>query len=229
MKKQILLLATVILGFTNANAQCSPTASCTPDPLTTGYCTTPAEASSLPNGTVGVAYTTVIQVSVGASAGGGLATITDVTISGVTLPNGLSYATNPSNGVIPGGSNACIEITGTPTTGVVDFSVDVTATANTSLGSLPYTLSYLLTIDGGTASLTEVVSPELTLFPNPAEDKLTVTVKEPTSIKVTNVLGTIVLEERINSSKTINVSGLKNGIYFVTNTATGRSTKFVKK
>ena len=32
-----------------------------------------------------------------------------------------------------------------------------------------------------------------------------------TSIKVTNVLGTVVLEERINSSKTINVSGLKNG------------------
>lgn len=229
MKKQILLIATVILGFTNVNAQCTPTASCTPDPATTGYCTTPAEDSNLPNGTVGVPYSTVIQLSVGTSAGGGFATITNVTINGVTLPNGLSYTTNPSNGTIPGGSNACIEITGTPTTAVVDFSCDVDATANTSLGAVPYTLSYLLTIDGGTASLTEVVSPELTLFPNPAEDKLTVTVKEPTSIKVTNVLGTVVLEERINSSKTINVSGLKNGIYFVTNTATGRSTKFVKK
>lgn len=229
MKKQILLLATVILGFTNANAQCTPTASCTPDVATTGYCTTPAEGTNLPNGTVGIAYSTVIQISVGASAGGGFATITDVTITDVALPNGLSYTTNPVSGVIPGGSNACIDITGTPSTAVVDFSVDVTATANTSMGTVPYTLSYLLTIDGGTASLTEVASQELTLFPNPAEDKLTVTVKEPTSIKVSNVLGTVVLEERINTSKTINVSGLKNGIYFVTNTVTGRSTKFVKK
>ncbi len=229
MKKQLLLLATIIIGFSSANAQCTPTSSCIPDPATTGYCTTPAEGANLPNATANTPYTTVIQVSVGTSAGGGFATITDVTIGSVTLPNGLSYTTNPSNGVIPGGTNACIEITGTPTTGVVDFSVDVAATANTSLGALPYTLSYLLTIDGGTASLTEVTSPELTLFPNPAEDKLTVTVKEPASIKVTNVLGTVVLEEKISTSKTMNVSGLKNGIYFVTNTTTGRSTKFVKK
>lgn len=229
MKKQILLLATVILGFTNANAQCTPTSSCTPDPATTGSCTTPAENSNLPNGTVGVAYSTVIQFSVGTSAGGGIATITDVSIGGVILPAGLSYTTTPASGVIPGGSNACIEITGTPTTSVVDFSCDVSAIANTSIGTVPYTLSYLLTIDGGTASLTIVAAPELTLFPNPAEDKLTVTVKEPTSIKVTNVLGTVVLEEKISTSKTLNVSTLKNGIYFVTNTATGRSTKFVKK
>ena len=115
MKKQLLLLATIIIGFSSANAQCTPTSSCIPDPATTGYCTTPAEGANLPNATANTPYTTVIQVSVGTSAGGGFATITDVTIGSVTLPNGLSYTTNPSNGVIPGGTNACIEITGTPT------------------------------------------------------------------------------------------------------------------
>jgi hypothetical protein len=228
MKKQLLLLATIIIGFSSANAQCTITPSCTPD-TQTGYCTVPAENNSLPNGDVGVPYTFAIQLSVGNTAGGGSATITDVTINSVSLPTGLAYTVNPSNATIAGGSNGCIEITGTPTTAVIDFSVDVSVTANTSFGPFPYTLSYLLTINGGTSSLTEVNSPEITLFPNPVNDKLTVTVKEPSTIKVVNVLGTVVMEEKINSSKTMNVSDLKNGIYFVTNTSTGRSIKFIKK
>jgi len=229
MKKQLLLLATIMIGYSSANAQCTITSSCTPDLATTGYCTTPADGTDLPNGEEGTAYSTVIQVSVGPSAGGGFVTITSVDILDVILPAGLTYSVNPTNNTIAGGSNGCIEISGTPTVDVVDFSVDVEISANTSLGAVPYTISYNLTIDASTANLTELNTPELSLFPNPAEDKLTVSVKEPTSIKVTNVLGTVVLEERINSSKTMNVSGLKNGIYFVTNTVTGRSTKFVKK
>ena len=227
MKRQLLLLATIIIGFSSANAQCTITPSCAPDPATTGYCTTPADGTNLPNATVSTPYTTVIQVSVGTSAGGGVATITDVTINSISLPAGLTYAVNPSNETIAGGSNGCIEITGTPTTAVVDFSVDVSVTGNTNLGPFPYILSYFLSV--GTASLTEVNSPEITLFPNPANDKLTVTVKEPSTIKVVNVLGTVVMEEKIHSSKTMNVSDLKNGIYFVTNTSTGRSIKFIKK
>ena len=228
MKRQLLLLATILIGFSSANAQCTITASCTPDPAT-GYCSNPADGTNLPNATVGTPYTTVIQLSVGATAGNGSATISDVTINSVALPNGLTYTVNPSNATIAGGANGCIEITGTATAAVVDYSVDVSVTANTSFGPFPYTLSYLLTVDGGTASLTEVNSPEITLFPNPANDKLTVTVKEPSTIKVVNVLGTVVMEEKINSSKTMNVSDLKNGIYFVTNTSTGRSIKFIKK
>ncbi len=229
MKKFILLICFLIVYTGFANAQCTIASSCTPDLATTGYCTTPADGTDLPNGEEGTAYSTVIQVSVGPSAGGGFVTITDVEILNVILPAGLSYEVNPTNNTIAGGSNGCIEISGTPTTAVVGFSVDVEINANTSLGGVPYTISYNLTIDASSLNLNELNTPELSLFPNPAEDKLTVSVKEPTSIKVTNVLGTVVLEERINSSKTMNVSGLKNGIYFVTNTATGRSTKFVKK
>ncbi len=228
MKKQLLLLATIIIGFSSANAQCTITPSCTPD-AQTGYCTVPAQNTSLPNGTVNSAYSSTVQISLGTTAFGGVATVTSGEILSVALPAGLNYTTNPASGIIAGGANGCIEITGTPTSAVVGFSVDVAVTAMVSGNAVPFTLSYLLTIDGGTAGLTEVTSPELTLFPNPAEDKLTVTVKEPTSIKITNVLGTVVLEEKISTSKTMNVSGLKNGIYFVTNTTTGRSTKFVKK
>lgn len=228
MKKQILLLATIIIGFSSANAQCTITPSCTPD-AQTGYCAVPAQSTSLPNGTVNSAYSSTVQISLGTTAFGGVATVTSGEILSVALPAGLNYTTNPASGIIAGGANGCIEITGTPTSAVVGFSVDVAVTAMVSGNAVPFTLSYLLTIDGGTAGLTEVTSPELTLFPNPAEDKLTVTVKEPTSIKITNVLGTVVLEEKISTSKTMNVSGLKNGIYFVTNTTTGRSTKFVKK
>jgi len=228
MKKQILSIAIVLFGFASAQAQCTISPTCTPD-ANTGYCTVPAEDTALPNGEVGTPYNFVVQISLGTTAGGGAATINDAEITGVTLPTGLTYTTNPANGVINGGSSGCIEITGTPTTDVVDFSVDVEVLASTSFGPVPYSFSYTLTIDASTASINEVNIAELTLFPNPVEDKLTVTVKEPTVIKVTNVLGTVVLDEKINSSKTLNVSGLKNGIYFVTNTTTGRSTKFVKK
>ena len=52
MKKQLLLIATIFFALSNVNAQCTPTPGCTTDP-TFGYCTTPADGTDLPDGTVG--------------------------------------------------------------------------------------------------------------------------------------------------------------------------------
>lgn len=57
---------------------------------------------------------------------------------------------------------------------------------------------------------------DLTVYPNPARKDITLNGWENGTIKVVNVLGSVVLEHEIQNPKTIiNVSDLKTGIYFV--------------
>lgn len=229
MKKTLLILTFVSLGVFQANAQCTITPSCTPDALL-GYCSTPAAASALPDGEVDVPYTTVIQVSIGSTAGGGSVTVNDAEITNIILPAGLTYTTNPANGIINGGQSGCIEISGTPTTAVTAGTVTVQVVGNTSAMPVPIDLDYTITIDQGTASLKEVVSANLfSLFPNPATSDLTVKVTKPMEIEIFNVLGTKVLSESIKTSKTINIANLNAGVYFVIDKATGTTQKLIKR
>ncbi|MES2799825.1 MAG: T9SS type A sorting domain-containing protein [Bacteroidota bacterium] len=228
MKKQLLAIATVLIGFTSANAQCVITTSCTPDP-NLGFCSVPDAGTALPVATQGSAYSTVIQVSVGTSAGGGFATISVVAIDNATLPDGLTYTTNPANGMIAGGSSGCIEISGTPTTAEVDAVVSFAVTATTSLGDFPTTLDYTLTVDASTNGVYELTQNAISLYPNPAGDQITIAVTEPTTVNVVDVVGASVMQEEVTSFKVLDISTLNNGIYFVVDAASGKSTKFVKK
>ena len=228
MKKTLLLLTFVSLGIFQANAQCTIAPSCTPDAFI-GSCVSPDQGTALPNGEVDVAYTTVIQVSVGNTAAGGSATVDNVEITNIVLPAGLTYTTNPANGIIPGGQNGCIEIAGTPTTAGTDQTVTVQVIVHSSI-DVPLDLGYTLTIDQGTASLKEVVSANLfSLFPNPATSDLTVKVTKPMEIEIFNVLGTKVLSESIKTSKTINIANLNAGVYFVIDKETGTTQKLIKR
>lgn len=56
-------------------------------------------------------------------------------------------------------------------------------------------------------------------FPNPANDVINLTVQGTAgdnSVKLVDVLGNIVLEDRINASKKLDVSDFKNGVYILT-------------
>src|SRR5690606_13873706 len=117
---------------------------------------------------------------------------------------GLSYTTNPGGGTINGGSNGCIEITGTPTTEWSGFNVSFAVTAATDQGNQNLTLNFTMDVTASTANLSELNSNGITVFPNPTENILTLNVNEPTDIKIVNVLGTVVLNDRIQSTKTFN-------------------------
>ena len=54
-----------------------------------------------------------------------------------------------------------------------------------------------------------------TVFPNPANDFLTIHGKNITSIKIFNIYGNIVLSKILNDIKKVNISELNSGIYFV--------------
>ncbi len=231
MKKTLLLLAFVSFGIFQANAQCTISPSCTPDPAT-AFCSTPDPATPLPDGEVGTAYTTVIQVSVGTTASG--IPVTSGEITNINLPAGLTYSTNPANGIILAGQSGCIEITGTPTTAGAGGTPEGTATVqvmgHTAGGSIPFDIPYNITITDPASSVAEIAPLNLfSLFPNPATSDLTVKVIKPMEIEIFNVLGTKVVSESIKASKTINIAHLNAGVYFVVDKASGTTQKLIKR
>jgi hypothetical protein len=75
----------------------------------------------------------------------------------------------------------------------------------------------------------EVINTITTVYPNPANTILNVTVKENTNIKIVNLLGaTVATQELQTGNNTVDVKHLTNGIYFIHN-ANGGAIKFTKE
>jgi hypothetical protein len=116
MKKTLLFAALLIGGLSQLSAQCTITPGCTYGAI--GYCTTPAENTALPNGTELVALQYSNSVKFRNNGWRLFPNYVDATISGVTgLPASFTYSSNPTNGVILPGANACLIIAGTPQSG----------------------------------------------------------------------------------------------------------------
>jgi uncharacterized delta-60 repeat protein len=69
---------------------------------------------------------------------------------------------------------------------------------------------------------------ELSVFPNPTKENLSIQVKEPTRIRVLNVNGIELYTSELVSETTINVSAFAPGIYYI-QTAEGQTSKFIKE
>lgn len=217
MKKTLLLAALLIGGLSQLNAQCTIMASCSTG--TVGYCTTPATATPLPNASEATPYNTTIQVTIGTSAFGGAATITDATVTAVTgLPAGLSYSLNPSNGVINGGSSGCMLITGTPSTGSAgSYTVTANITANTNFGPVAVSGTWPLTVTG-VAGIKSYSNANMIIAPNPATSELVISADfHFGKIQIIDALGKIVISHDANyaDQTTIDVHNLSKGVYFL--------------
>lgn len=227
MKKSLLLIAGVLFSIIQLNAQCTITPSCTPD-VTMGYCTMPDQSTPLPDGEVGTPYNTVIQFSLGTEASG--IAIDSAEIAGVILPAGLSGSVNPVSGMIMPNGSACVDITGTPLNEVSGGTVTLQGIAYTALGNIAQDINFEITIVASSASIQIISSPNLfSLFPNPATTDLTVKVTKPIEIEICNLLGTKVHTELVKTSKTIDISTLRSGVYFVIDKATGTTQKLIKR
>lgn len=216
MKKSLLILGLLIGSMTATKAQCTIVNSCTP---TNGYCSSPAVATSLPNGTENVAYSTTIQVSLASTYS--IATITNATVTAVTgTPSGITGTTNPSNGVINGGANGCILLSGTPGTGTAGtYTVNAAVTLNTNFGTFPATLSWGLTIDPATGIAQQSANVgTLLIMPNPAGSELHLNADfHFQKATIFDALGNMVISQQVNSSytTTIDLQKLTAGVYFV--------------
>lgn len=215
MKKTLLLSALLISSLSRLNAQCAITPGCSA--ATTGYCTTPAANTPLPNASEATPYSTTIQVSIGSSAGG--LTINDVTITSITgLPIGMTYSTNPTNGILPANSNGCILIAGTAPVGSAgSYTATANISANTNLGVFPTTVTWPLTVTGSVGIKSYSIA-NMIITPNPATSELVISADfHFAKIQIIDALGKIVISHDANySSQTIiDVHNLSKGIYFL--------------
>ena len=218
MKTTLLFASLLIGGLFQLTAQCTIAPTCSM--ATLGYCTSPATATPLPNASESTPYTTNIQVSIGTSALGGFATITDATVTAVTgLPAGLNPSTNPTSGIIVGGSHGCVLISGTPALGSAgSYTVTASIIANTSAGAVPVSGTWPLTVTGtaGIQSLNQVSN--FFISPNPATSELFISsTTHFGKVQVIDALGKIVLAHDTNyaAQTTINISSLNKGVYFL--------------
>lgn len=213
--KKLLLLSTLVFGLGHLSAQCTIVNSC--NPASTGYCSTPTASANLPNGSESIAYNTTIQISVASSFSG--IPITDVTVTSVTgLPSGLNYSTNPVNGVIPGGTDACMEISGTPAAGSAgNYTVVANVNLNVGFPLPPATISWYLTIDGVTG-IKSYNQSAVFVSPNPASSELFVSASTHFGkVQIMDALGKTVLVHDANYAMqtSVNIASLSKGVYFV--------------
>jgi hypothetical protein len=221
MKKNLLLAALLIIGEYQLSAQCTISPVCTVDPIA-GYCTTPASNSMLQNGVELSPYTSTIQISLGTTAFSGLYTIMSASLSSVTgLPSGINYAFNPSNGVMPAGSSACLLLSGTPAAGSTGlYTVSAFFDVITDAGTSSQSDSWTIFIDpAGTVGIkTFNTQSGFFMSPNPATSELVVSSGSHIGkVTIVDALGKIVLTQDANYSlqTTINIGSLNKGIYFL--------------
>ncbi|MES2764140.1 MAG: T9SS type A sorting domain-containing protein [Bacteroidota bacterium] len=230
--KKILLFAALLTGsLSQLSAQCVIGAACTPSAQ--GYCTVPVENTNLPNGALSVAYSTDIQFTLGTTVGG-FATITDATILSVTgLPVGFAYTTNPTSGNFPGGSSACMRISGT-TAAAGTYSIAASFSVNTSVIPTTQTLTWFLTINSTTGIQSYNQLSNVMVSPNPATSELFIgSGSHFGKVSIVDALGKTVLTHDANyaAQTTINISSLSKGVYFLQVNDGNRVTtkKFIKE
>ncbi len=233
MNKLLFILYFLVTGSIASKAQCTIVSSCTP---TGWYCSTPATGDSLPNAIEMSGYNTTIQMSLASTYTS--ATIDSAKITAVSgLPNGISYSTNPINGVINGGANGCLLITGTPTSGTAgSYVVSVSVTIYSNLGEVhPPSLTWSLSVDVASGIENVAINKATILvIPNPAKSQITLSSNFHFHyLTILNILGNIIISQEVNgiSKLSINLDNLNSGMYFLQISDGNKSTiqKFIKE
>lgn len=237
MKKILLAVLLIFTIGIKSWAQCTPTW-----PTGGGHGIIPDSATNLPHANEGMAYNATIQFFTPLDTlylGTIPVTIDNVTITGVTglsvIPNisPFTYVPNPANGVFPGGSLGCINLTGTPSIGSAGtyfLTVAVTANAHITGSSQaltqPYTIGYYKIVVDQNTAVPSISTSKFDLsqnFPNPFNYKTNISFNMPAkgyaAFKVFDLIGNVLFEKYIDAKIGINTinydaSDLAEGVYF---------------
>ncbi len=234
MIKQLTLVFCAWLSFViTASSQCVPDSSITHN-VPGIY---PDSATGLPHAYAGVAYATVLQVKVPLDTTylGLPAIIDSIVATNVTgLPAGFSYVCTPPTCSFPGGSDACILIQGpAPSEGMVGtYPLVVDLTVYGRVFGTPQTIqdvndNYTIVIESTTGlwTLTNGSFAVKQNSPNPFSRFTSIPVNSllagKISLKVTDLLGNIILSQEREVQKGINnlrVDGanFEAGVYLYT-------------
>jgi hypothetical protein len=237
MKRLILFIAVLSFSVYHVIAQCTPDTSITHNEA--GIY--PDSATGLPHAVVGMAYSTVIQLKVLTDTSG--VTVDSIDITGVTgLPPGFSYQCTPASCHFPGGTDACILLTGPPpTAGMAGqiYPLSVVATLYGHLGPIPVSQSgnidrYRIVVDPATGIV--FMSGEKFAVaqnvPNPFSKTTEISFNYPSNelltLKICNLLGKVVYTKPVFAQRGLNKIILSSrdfdaGIYIYTLSGSGTS------
>lgn len=217
MKKIVLAVAFLFLSLPGVFAQCTPDTSITHNEP--GIY--PDSATGLPHAVVGIPYSTVIQLKVitDTVVSGQSATVDSVVITGVTgLPPGFTYQCTPASCHFPGGSDACILLTGpAPTAGMAGqvHPLTVHVMAYGHIGPFPASLPtditrYRIVVDGG-VGITVLNNDKFDVaqnVPNPFSKTTEISFSSPSNelltLKVSNLLGKVIYTKSVYAQKGLN-------------------------
>lgn len=238
--KFIVLLSAGLISTQLAFGQCTPNTSITQAGIF------PDSATGLSSGTVGVAYNQVMQLRVpvdtNVSVLPGLppvtVPITSITLTTFTgLPPGLTYSCNPANCVYNGGTNGCVDISGTPSVAGTFNLFAITTTVGTLFGqaltqvdTLDY---YTITINSPTTGIDESTGLSFTMdqnTPNPCAEytgiRFTVPMAGEVDFRMFNLIGKETYRSLINADQGENFFKMDSrdfapGVYMYTMTYNG--------
>jgi len=241
MKKLLLVITLISAAVSGANAQ-----SCTPGAnyADSTFGAWPDTIQNFPPAEANVLYTTDLNFKVPTDAGDvdpALAgsTIESFSVDAVTgLPPGMSYTCNIATCEYAGGANGCAQITGTCSTpGTYDITIDVTGVIIV-FGfpvDAPYTFEGYKIIVGTAGTIEAIINP-ISIHPNPASDKITLSGLNPemkiSALAITNMEGKVIKNVDVTSSTMdVSLNDFESGVYFVVvDHAGGKETmKFIKE
>lgn len=236
MKKLLLSICAVTVSVVAMSQTCSPLQSWAD---TTDYGAYPDTIVNFPQAEQDVFYSTDLNFKVpievtpnldptGTFVGSPIESFVVDAVNGI--PPGLDYACNQSTCEYLGGANGCANIYGTPTTiGTYDITIDITATVIIDILGFPTPVPQSTTFEGykivvvpqGPAGLSYEVIEPLSIYPNPAHDKVTIaniaSSLNPSVITITDISGKVVssLTTSSQTEYTFDVNGLENGLYII--------------
>lgn len=223
MKKLLLLASATFLLAVNVSAQC------TPDPQYTSSGIYPDSATNFLPACKGEPYMQLITNVVPADTNIVLnpvipipvpVPIDSIVVVSVTgLPPGLTFECNNGDCAFLGGTIGCATISGTPTTAGT-YMVVFELKAH-SVITQEFTLDYykIVVSECSTAGVSELSKSNFKMFPNPANDKVSIQGldnKNIDQITLTDASGKTIQTIEVNGTQTeINISELNVGLYFV--------------
>ncbi|MCC6370593.1 MAG: T9SS type A sorting domain-containing protein [Bacteroidia bacterium] len=137
-------------------------------------------------------------------------------------PNTFTWSIQPSSGVsiAPPGVNAQNISANITNTAITIYTITLRATNASGTASAVQTFSvdfFCLGVDESNS-----ISNNLVVFPNPAHDQINITLPssiESYNVKIVNVLGSVVVDEKVSNTKestTISLGNKAKGVYFMT-------------
>lgn len=69
----------------------------------------------------------------------------------------------------------------------------------------------------------------ISIYPNPCNDILCINTDHVTSIAIVNVLGEVLLTQKVSKNSEIDIQHLEHGIYFLKDLTSGKTSKFIKQ